>query len=141
LVTRFQFSLPPYFVNIARALATLEGVARKLDPSFNALRAVYPYALNRILYNPSMSTVVEDTLLGLMRNRETGRFDRDLIQKLITDSAALSGSTRREVLLEVLQSRFGKRISRKVVSEMLLYRVRFRPRRNKRGKSRNLFKL
>jgi aarF domain-containing kinase len=144
LVTRFQFSLPPYFVNIARALATLEGVARKLDPSFNALQSVYPYALNRILSNPSRSTVVEDTLLGLLRNRESGRFDRVLIEKLITDSVALSGSTRREVLLEVLSSRFGKRIARKVVSELLLDRVQSRPRRNTAGSretSRKLFQL
>ncbi|GAX27272.1 hypothetical protein FisN_13Lh162 [Fistulifera solaris] len=54
LVARFQFTLPPYFLNNARALGTLEGLARKLDPSFNSLQALYPYALNRILRNPKV---------------------------------------------------------------------------------------
>jgi predicted unusual protein kinase regulating ubiquinone biosynthesis (AarF/ABC1/UbiB family) len=119
LVARFQFSLPPYFVNIARALATLEGVARKLDPSFNALRAVYPYALNRILQNPSTNPIVENTLFELMKDPETGRIDRDRIRKIIADTAVLSETTRARILFKVLRSRSGKHMAKRVAGEVM----------------------
>ena len=45
--TRFAFKLPPYFINNARALATLEGMAKSADPTFNVLSVVYPFALQR----------------------------------------------------------------------------------------------
>ncbi|EJK62107.1 hypothetical protein THAOC_17295, partial [Thalassiosira oceanica] len=61
LVPRFRFDLPPYFINNARALSTLEGIAKGLDPGFNVLEIMYPYALGRLLRNPSGSPVVEDT--------------------------------------------------------------------------------
>ena len=62
LVPRFQFNLPPYFINNARALSTLEGIAKSLDPSFNVLEIMYPYALNMLIFNPSESPVVESTV-------------------------------------------------------------------------------
>ena len=34
LVPRFKFRLPPYFMNKARALGTLEGMARSMDSDF-----------------------------------------------------------------------------------------------------------
>jgi predicted unusual protein kinase regulating ubiquinone biosynthesis (AarF/ABC1/UbiB family) len=34
LIPRFRFDLPPYFLNNARALSTLEGIAKSLDPTF-----------------------------------------------------------------------------------------------------------
>ena len=49
LVTRFKFQLPPYFTNNKRALGTLEGTARTLNPNFNVFSIMHPYALNRIL--------------------------------------------------------------------------------------------
>ena len=55
---RFRFTLPPYFVNNARALGTLEGMARTADPTFNILAVVYPFALTRLLANPTRSPVL-----------------------------------------------------------------------------------
>jgi aarF domain-containing kinase len=97
LLTRFQFELPPYFLNNARGLSTLEGLARTLDPSFNVLQVMYPFALNRLLDNPSTSQVVEDTLNSLIRSPETGRYSRRRIMQLIDDSAMLTGYRRRRV--------------------------------------------
>jgi predicted unusual protein kinase regulating ubiquinone biosynthesis (AarF/ABC1/UbiB family) len=62
LVPRFRFQLPPYFINNARALSTLEGIARSLDPKFNVFQVMYPFALNRLLANPTKSPVVDKTL-------------------------------------------------------------------------------
>ena len=131
LVARFQFTLPPYFLNNARALGTLEGLARKLDPSFNSLQALYPYALNRILQNPSMSPVVEQTLLSLIRNRISGKFDSDRVQKLIDDASLLSGRSRRQVITDVISSKSGKKIARIAARESILYGMHTKPRRKR----------
>ena len=141
LVSRFAFQLPPYFLNIARALATLEGLARQLDPSFNALGAIYPYALERILHNPSDSPVVRDTLLDLMRNSR-GQFDGVKIRHLIRDAAVLGGSSRRKVVMDVLRSKFGRSVARQVLKEMAFARgVKRLPRRKLRRRGNLIFAL
>jgi aarF domain-containing kinase len=123
LVPRFQFQLPPYFLNNARALGTLEGMAREIDPSFNVLQVVYPYALNRLLSNPSHSPVVEATLQSLIRNPMTGRVDVKRVQKLLDDSKSLTGHSRRKVMRDVLSSGAGSDLARMVVKEQLTSRV------------------
>eukprot|EP00217_Crustomastix_stigmatica_P014114 CAMPEP_0183813096 /NCGR_PEP_ID=MMETSP0803_2-20130417/52442_1 /TAXON_ID=195967 /ORGANISM="Crustomastix stigmata, Strain CCMP3273" /LENGTH=205 /DNA_ID=CAMNT_0026057949 /DNA_START=21 /DNA_END=635 /DNA_ORIENTATION=+ len=49
LAPRFAFTLPPYFLNNARAIATLEGLAKSADPGFNVLEATYGFAARRLL--------------------------------------------------------------------------------------------
>jgi len=151
LVARFELTLPPYVINIARALATLEGVARQLDPFFNALQTVYPYALRRVLHNPSQSTIVEDTVMRLMRDPVTGKFDTALIRKLIADSAVFSNTSRRQVIMEVMKSKAGRRMARKVMKETLLDRHhqstkskqlwRMRRRNSRKRRNTHLFEL
>ena len=48
LVSRFQFELPPYFINNARALATLEGLTQQIDATHNSMTAIYPFCLRRL---------------------------------------------------------------------------------------------
>jgi predicted unusual protein kinase regulating ubiquinone biosynthesis (AarF/ABC1/UbiB family) len=123
LLTRFQFELPPYFLNNARALGTLEGLARTMDPTFNVLQVVYPFALNRLVDNPSISPVVEDTLQSLVRSPETGQYSRRRIMKLIDDSAIVTGYRRRKVLSDVVKTTGGRRLIRGVVSETVRNRL------------------
>ena len=129
LVTRFQFTLPPYFLNNARALATLEGIACSLDPSFSVLRVVYPFALNRLLSNPSNSEVVKENLLSLMRSPETHTFDRKRIIKLLDDSALLTGYPKRKVLFDVARSKGGIRVCVQVARGVIsnYWRRKLRP--------------
>jgi aarF domain-containing kinase len=122
LVARFEFQLPPYFLNNARALATLEGVARRLDPTFNVLQIMYPFALNRLLNNPSQSPIVDKTLMSLLRSPATQAVEVHRIQKLLEDSALLTGYSRRRVLQDVVASKGGRRTIRKVLREMLVSR-------------------
>jgi len=118
LVPRFKFRLPPYFINNARALGTLEGTARSLDPEFNCLKVMYPYALYRLLQNPSGSHVVRSTLQSLIRSNETGRVDREKVRKLLRDTALFTGFSRRKVLMDILKTSGGKRlIARSLASE------------------------
>ncbi|KAL7458558.1 hypothetical protein ACHAWC_010919 [Mediolabrus comicus] len=116
LVPRFQFDLPPYFINNARALSTLEGIAKSLDPSFNVLTIMYPYALSRLLRNPSKSEVVERTLQSLIRS-EDGVIDRDKIRRLLRDSALISGQSKRRVIWDILKTKEGRRLTRGIVRE------------------------
>ena len=119
LVTRFQLQLPPYFLNNARALATLEGIARRLDPSFNVLQVVYPFVLDRLLRNPTMSPVVERTILKLIRYPETGKVDRKRTKRLLGEVSTLTGERKRKVVFDTLSTAGGRRLSKKVVTEYL----------------------
>jgi len=118
LVPRFQFDLPPYFINNARALSTLEGIAKSLDPSFNVLTVMYPYALNRLLQNPSQSPVVERTLQSLIRDTD-GRIDRQKIRQLLRDSAVISGKSKRHVVYDILRTKPGRKLTRSIIKEDL----------------------
>ena len=110
LVPRFKFRLPPYFINNARALGTLEGTARSLNPDFNCLQMMYPYALYRLLQNPTGSPVVKRTLENLIRSEKTGRVDREKVSKLLRDTAMFTGHSRRKVLTDIVKTRGGKRL-------------------------------
>lgn len=118
LVPRFQFDLPPYFINNARALSTLEGIAKSLDPSFNVLTIMYPYALNILLRNPSGSTVVSSTLQSLIRSKD-GRIDREKIRQLLRDSALISRRSKRRVAFDIIKTREGSQLAFSILREEL----------------------
>ena len=123
LIPRFKFQLPPYFINNARALGTLEGTARTINPNFNAFSIMYPYALNRILKNPSKSVVVDKTLQR-MTTDDRGRIDRRKVVMLLNDSVRFSGFSRWKVLRDVLRTKGGRRIGREMVRQIVLRRGR-----------------
>jgi predicted unusual protein kinase regulating ubiquinone biosynthesis (AarF/ABC1/UbiB family) len=120
LVPRFQFQLPPYFLNNARALSTLEGMAREADPSFNVLQSLYPYAINRLLVNPTSSEVVDRTLQSMVENPTTGRLDPQKLKKLFDDIVVLSGYSRRQVLRDILTTKNGSKLARRFVKEQVM---------------------
>ena len=137
LVPRFRFDLPPYFINNARALSTLEGIAKGLDPSFNVLEIMYPYALNRLLRNPSGSPVVERTVQALIRDDE-GKVDRSRIRRVLRDSALISNKSRRRVVWDIVKTRPGRRLAAGVMREELRdggLLGRGERRRRRRGKT------
>lgn len=123
LVARFEFKLPPYFLNNARALATLEGIARKLDPSFNVLQVLYPFALNCLL-RASASPVVEETLSSCICYPGTLVYDFSRMDKLLRDSAAITGYTRLRVVRDILSTRTGWRIAGKATNQLLSRLIR-----------------
>jgi len=125
MIPQFQFQLPPYFINNARGLSTLEGIARTLDPEFNVLQIMYPYALSVMLENPSGSEIVDRSLQQLIRNPTTGRLSRRRIRKIVRDSAALTGYTQRQVLKDVLRTSKGRKLARSMLMEEMKTRVTF----------------
>ncbi len=46
---RYKFKLPPYYILVVRSLATLEGIALRVDPDFEIVQAAVPQALYIIL--------------------------------------------------------------------------------------------
>jgi len=48
-LTPFRFRVPPYYARMIRALASLEGTATALDPSFKVVARAYPYVLGQVL--------------------------------------------------------------------------------------------
>ena len=125
LVPRFRFELPPYFINNARALSTLEGIARSLNPSFNVLQVMYPYCLNRLLTNPTKSPVVDDTLQSLIRSPASGRVDRGRVSKILADSAVLTGYRQRRVLWDILRTSAGRKLAWQISFEEARHRLSF----------------
>lgn len=141
LAPRFALQLPPYFLNNARALATLEGMARSADPSFDVLQAVYPFALRRLLADPTGSPRLRRTLDALTRDPD-GRIDLARVRRLVDEASGLSGRPRRSLLLEALRTPGGRRLGRDVVLAMavaLLRRLQWRPRRRLSSLDRKLF--
>ena len=122
IIPRFRFQLPPYFINNARALNTREGLAKMLDPTFNFLR-VYPHALNRMLINPTDSSVVDRTLQTLICSPETGCFDPDRAAKLLDNAALLTGYKKKKLVRDLLQTSGGRRLALRIALEEVGQRV------------------
>ena len=107
LVPRFRFILPPYFLNNARALGTLEGMARSADPNFNILAVVYPFAVKRLLSNPSGSPVLRRVLRRLVSDERTGAMSLSRLGDMVDDVAALTGVPRNKIVKDALKSAEG----------------------------------
>jgi predicted unusual protein kinase regulating ubiquinone biosynthesis (AarF/ABC1/UbiB family) len=124
LIASFEFSVPPYFLNNARALATLEGIALKLDPDFNILRVIYPYSINRLMCNPSVSEKVEEAFLDICRSPETKLFDSNRGMMLLNDWSLLTGYRKRKIFWDLMTSTGGRRVMSRIMREWFLKRFR-----------------
>ena len=136
LVPRFKFQLPPYFINNARALGTLEGTARTLNPNFNAFSIMYPYALNRILKNPTKSIVVDKTLQKMIRfdsvdnytddsdttHEKKNKIDKRKVIRILNDSCTFTGFSRWRVIKDILKTKNGRKLAREMVVQTIIRR-------------------
>ncbi len=111
LVPKYRFLLPPYFLNNARALGTLEGMARTADPNFNILAIVYPFAVKRLLQNPTGSPVLRRVLRQLISNKRTGRMSLTRLKLMIEDAAALTGVSRMAIIASAMTTTAGWRLA------------------------------
>jgi aarF domain-containing kinase len=61
----FNFSLPLDYALVLRALGSLEGTAKALDPDFKDIESTYPFVNGRLLADPSpdMRTILKELLL------------------------------------------------------------------------------
>ena len=69
VVAGHQLKVPPDFYLLAKALVTIEGVGRELDPEFNAVKHAEPFAERLILERMSPRKLIEDFYLSAMETR------------------------------------------------------------------------
>lgn len=61
----FNFLLPPDYALVIRALGSLEGTAKVLDPDFKVVESSYPFVVGRLLSDPSpdMRKILRELLI------------------------------------------------------------------------------
>lgn len=65
IMYEFNFSLPPDYALVTRALGSLEGTAKVLDPDFEVVESAYPFVIGRLLAdpNPDMRRILRELLI------------------------------------------------------------------------------
>lgn len=111
LVPRFKFVLPPYFLNNARALGTLEGMAKSADPNFNILAVVYPYSMSRMLANPNASPVIRKVIREIATDDVTGKPSTRKLIDILNDVASLTGMSKIKIALDALAHAEGRALA------------------------------
>lgn len=124
LIANFEFSIPPYFLNNARAIATLEGIALKLDPSFNIVRVIYPYSINHLMTHPDVSRTSEETFLSICRSPKTRLFDHNRFMKLLQDWSLLTGYPKRKIYFDLVTSIGTRRVMSRIFMESMKRKFR-----------------
>ena len=119
LVPRFKFVLPPYFLNNARALGTLEGMAKSADPNFNIIAVIYPYAMARALANPDRSPVIRRVIRQLATDNDTGSLSMKKLFAMLSDVSAFTGTSKFRVSLDALKSTEGRSLVADVLKSEL----------------------
>lgn len=124
LIKSFEFTVPPYFLNNARAIATLEGIALKLDPNFNILHVIYPYSINHLMRNPRVSKKSEETFLEICRSPKTKLFDHNRFMMLLTDWSLLTGYKKRKIYWDLITSVGTRHVMSRIFRESIMKRIR-----------------
>ncbi|XP_070038559.1 uncharacterized protein [Nicotiana tomentosiformis] len=89
----FNFSLPPDYALVIRALGSLEGTAKALDPDFKVVESAYPFVIGRLLVDstPDMRRILRELLI---RNDGTIRWNR--LERLIAAISQQASETEGE---------------------------------------------
>ncbi|PIA40902.1 hypothetical protein AQUCO_02400159v1 [Aquilegia coerulea] len=77
----FNFSLPPDYALVIRALGSLEGTAKALDPEFKVVESSYPFVVARLLADPHPDM---RKILGELLIRNDGSIRWNRLERLIT---------------------------------------------------------
>eukprot|EP01018_Ginkgo_biloba_P006669 Gb_37115 [translate_table: standard] len=85
-----NFSLPPDYALVLRALGSLEGTAKTLDPDFKVVASAYPFIIGRLLADPDpdMRKILRELLI---RNNGSIRWHR--LERLVIAIAEQTSAT------------------------------------------------
>ena len=88
----YDFQMPSYYARLMRALASLEGTAKRLDPTFQVFARVYPYVLSQVLSDKSeeMRNVLSSMIITQDNRIRWDRMSR-LLSLAVEDSSSCSG--------------------------------------------------
>ncbi|OMO90647.1 phosphatase 2C (PP2C)-like protein [Corchorus olitorius] len=86
----FNFSLPPDYALVVRALGSLEGTAKALDPDFKVIESAYPFVIGRLLAdpNPDMRKILRELLICNNGSIRWNRLER--LVAAISEQASVS---------------------------------------------------
>ncbi|PNX83236.1 putative aarF domain-containing protein kinase, partial [Trifolium pratense] len=88
----FNFSLPPDYALVIRALGSLEGTAKVLDPDFKVIESAYPFVIGRLIADPSpdMRRILRELVI---RNNGSIRWNRleRLVAAISEQASELTG--------------------------------------------------
>ncbi|KAL5657571.1 hypothetical protein ACJX0J_030734, partial [Zea mays] len=92
----FSFSLPPDYALVIRALGSLEGTAKALDPEFKVIESAYPFVIGRLLADPSpdMRKILRELLICDDGSIRWNRLERLIaaISEQSSESSSASGA-------------------------------------------------
>ncbi|KAK7410198.1 hypothetical protein VNO78_00797 [Psophocarpus tetragonolobus] len=95
----FNFSLPPDYALVIRALGSLEGTAKVLDPYFKVIESAYPFVIGRLIADPSpdMRRILRELLI---RNNGSIRWNRleRLVAAISEQASEITGNPSSEKL-------------------------------------------
>uniref|UniRef100_A0A804HVS2 Protein kinase domain-containing protein n=1 Tax=Musa acuminata subsp. malaccensis TaxID=214687 RepID=A0A804HVS2_MUSAM len=74
----FNFYLPPDYALVIRALGSLEGTAKALDPDFKVVESAYPFVIGRLLAdpNPDMRKILRELIIRSNGSIRWNRLER-----------------------------------------------------------------
>ncbi|KAL2623662.1 hypothetical protein R1flu_003867 [Riccia fluitans] len=120
IALKFRLRLPPYYTLVLRSLASLEGIALTVDPSYKVFASAYPYVVKRLLTDNSRAT--RKVLLSLVLNdKKELRWDKIAsILKTSRGEAPVTQGTEVVDISEPTQAAAVERNGRKKTSMALL---------------------
>ena len=125
VATKFKFTVPPYFLNNARALASLEGMALTADPNFNLLGELYPYVLKRIILGQEESIKIRKAFRELTLHNVNGFIlpNWTKIRRLHDDIISV-GLDKKELYIQFFKSMILTKQGRNLINEIARNYVR-----------------
>ena len=126
VATKYKFTVPPYFLNNARALASLEGMALTADPNFNLLGELYPYVLKRIILCQEESLKIRKAFRELVLKSHKGYLLLNLTRiKRLHDDILSLGLNRYQLYYEFLITMFTNKEGLRFVQEIIQNYIKF----------------
>ncbi|KAJ1413086.1 UbiB domain [Sesbania bispinosa] len=88
----FNFSLPPDYALVIRALGSLEGTAKVLDPDFKVIESAYPFVIGRLIADPSadMRRILRELVIRNDGSIRWNRLER-LVAAISEQASELTG--------------------------------------------------
>ncbi|KAJ8526601.1 hypothetical protein K7X08_029078 [Anisodus acutangulus] len=85
----FNFSLPPDYALVIRALGSLEGTPKALDPDFKVVESAYPFVIGRLFVDPTpdMRRILRELLIrndGSIRWNRLERLERGMLVRVVS---------------------------------------------------------
>ncbi|KAK4338049.1 hypothetical protein RND71_042536 [Anisodus tanguticus] len=95
----FNFSLPPDYALVIRALGSLEGTAKALDPDFKVVESAYPFVIGRLLVDPTpdMRRILRELLIRNDGSIRWNRLER-LIAAISQQACETEGETQKSYM-------------------------------------------